>query len=150
MGGRMARGSSLSDDRVIDKLNRDFIAVDNNVSDMGFPANTPALQPWQNWFEKHPRNASNGFTTSVVMTPDGKMPLGTSGSGYIDEWANSICYDPAKYYDFLQGAQSKFQTYQRAVQNPDLGSRQIQLRQLYFDIMRENRSRNRGSNRADR
>src|SRR5271154_6950797 len=124
MGGRMARGSSLSDDRVIEKLNKDFIAVDNNVTDMGFPANTPALQPWQNWFNKHPRNAQNGFTTSVVITPDGKIPLGTSGSGYIDEFATSICYDPAKYYDFLQGSQGRFQQYQQTLQNPDPQGRQ--------------------------
>ncbi len=139
----MARGSSLSDDRVINEINRNFIAVDNNISDQGWPADTPALMPWQNWLSNHPGNARNGFTTSVVITPDGRTSLGTSGSGYISEWHSSICYDPTKYLGFLQGAQEKFGRYQNIAACPDAKQRAVQYMQLAREIMLENRDRNR-------
>jgi hypothetical protein len=141
MGGRMARGSSLSDDRVINQINQNFIAVDNNISDLGWPANTPALMPWQRWLSTHPNNAKNGFTTSVVVTPDGSMPLGTSGSGYVAEWHTSICYDPDKYLGFLEGAQQKYQQYRSIAAVEDPNQRYMLAQQLQRQVMQENRSR---------
>jgi hypothetical protein len=137
----MARGSSLSDDRVIDEINKNFIAVDNNISDQGWPANTPALQPWMNWLSNHPGNAHNGFTTSVVITPNGKMALGTSGSGYIAEWHSSICYDPDKYLGFLQGAEQKFDQYASIANQPESNQKYMQLGQLQRQVMMENHER---------
>jgi len=137
----MARGSSLSDDRVIDEVNKNFIAVDNNISDQGWPADTPALEPWERWLSLHPGNAHNGFTTSVVMSPNGTMALGTSGSGYIGEWHTSICYDPDKYLGFLQGAQQKFGQYATIQNQPESYQKMVQLSQLQRQVMMENRSR---------
>jgi hypothetical protein len=141
MGGRMARGSSLSDDQVINKLNHEFIAVDNNISDQGWPANTPALDQWHNWLDNHPSYAHNGFTTSVVISPDGRMALGTSGSGHVAEWHTSICYDPAKYFGFLEGAEQKFQQYREIASIPDPNQRYQMAVQLQRQVMMENRSR---------
>jgi hypothetical protein len=142
MGGRMARGSSLSDDRVINEINANFIAVDNNISDQGWPANTPALMPWQRWLGLHPGNSTNGFTTSVVMSPDGTMALGTSGSGHVSEWHTSICYDPDKYLGFLQGALGKYQQYRQIANTTDPNQRYSMAVQLQQQVMQENRSRN--------
>jgi hypothetical protein len=141
MGGRMARGSSLSDDRVINEINTNFIAVDSNISDQGWPANTPALAPWERWLGNHPGNSRNGFTTSVVMSPDGAMALGTSGSGYISEWHSSICYDPDKYLGFLNGALSKYQQYSQITRVVDPNQRYAMAVQLQQQVMQENRSR---------
>lgn len=138
----MARGSSLSDDRVINEINRNFIAVDNNISDQGWPANTPALTPWHRWLDMHPGNATNGFTTSVVMSPDGTVALGTSGSGHISEWHTSICYDPDKYLGFLNGAGQKYQQYSSIERIPDANQRDMLAQQLQRQVMMENRSRN--------
>ena len=137
----MARGSSLSDDQVINEINKDFIAVDNNISDQGWPANTPALMPWQNWLSNHPKNAQNGFTTSVVLSPDGMMALGTSGSGYVSEWHTSTCYDPRKYEGFLEGALEKYQQYKAVAAVEDPNQRYMRARQLLLQVQQENRSR---------
>jgi hypothetical protein len=141
----MARGSSLSDDRVINEINNNFIAVDNNISDQGWPANTPALTPWENWLNTHPKNSQNGFTTSVVISPDGRMALGTSGSGYVSEWHTSICYDPDKYLGFLNGAEEKYQQYQAIARTVDPNQRYSMASQLQRQIMQENRTRNNSS-----
>jgi hypothetical protein len=138
----MARGSSLSDDRVINEINSNFIAVDNNISDQGWPANTPALMPWENWLNNHQQNARSGFTTSVVISPDGGMALGTSGSGYVAEWHTSICYDPDKYLGFLQGAEKRFQQYQVIAKTADPNERYSMAARLQRQIMQENHSRN--------
>jgi hypothetical protein len=137
----MARGSSLSDDRVINQVNKDFIAVDNNISDQGWPADTPALAPWQRWLSNHPGNATNGFTTSVVISPDGQTPLGTSGSGYISEWHTSICYNPDKYLGFLDGGLQKYQQYRSIAEVQDPLQRGKLALQLQYQVMQENRSR---------
>jgi len=137
----MARGSSLSDNRVIEAINRDFIAVDNNISDQGWPANTPALEPWHMWLDNHPTNTRNGFTTSVVTTPDGRVALGTSGSGYIAEWHTSVCYDPQKYFGFLQGGLEKYRRLQSIASMPNANERNMMSAQLERDIRQENRSR---------
>jgi hypothetical protein len=137
----MARGSSLSDDRVIKAVNANFIAVDNNVTDQGWPADTPALAPWQRWLENHPDNAQKGFTTSVVIAPDGVMSLGTSGSGYIYEWHTSVCYDPDKYLGFLNGSLQKYRDYQTIMAEPNPFKRGAKTLQLVRDVAMENRSR---------
>ena len=137
----MARGSSLSDDQVINEINNNFIAVDNNISDQGWPADAPALVPWQNWLNNHPKNAQNGFTTSVVLSPDGRMSLGTSGSGYIAEWHTSTCYDPRKYQGFLEGALEKYQQYRAITAVEDPSRRNMMAQQLQRQVMMENRSR---------
>jgi hypothetical protein len=142
MGGRMARGSSLSDNRVIDYINKNFIALDDNISDVGFPPNTPALAPWGRWLQRHEANTRNGFTTSVVMTPDGNMPLGTSGSGYISEWHTSICYNADKYLMFLQDALKRYQQFKRIASLPNTSQRYTQIVQFHREIMEESRSRN--------
>jgi hypothetical protein len=137
----MARGSSLSDDQVISKVNSDFIAVDNNISDQDWPADTPALDPWQRWLSFHPNNAQNGFTTSVVISPDGKMALGTSGSGYISEWHTSVCYDAKKYSGFLDGTLERYKQYLDLAKITDPFQRGAAALKMVRDINLENHSR---------
>ena len=141
----MARGSSLSDNNVINELNRDFIAIDDNITLQGWP-DMPALAPWKRWFDKHSDSDGvhrNGFTTSVIVTPDGKMALGTSGSGYVSELQTSVCYRPDKYYDFLRTTRQRYDRLKQiqALPQPQRG---LQVAQMQMEIMQETASRSHG------
>ena len=103
----MARGSSLSDQNVIDELNKNFVAVNLNITEQGFPG-LPGLYGWQRAYQLRMARHQEGFTTSVVLTPDGKMSLGTSGTGFISERYTSTCYVPEKYLDFLKVAARRY------------------------------------------
>jgi hypothetical protein len=103
----MTRGSSLSDQRVRERINKSLIPVEINLSDVGFPTSVPGLKPWQNAYENDWRYKF-GFATSVVLSPDGKWPLGTSGSGHIWEYKTSINYNPDKYLQFVDECLDRF------------------------------------------
>lgn len=92
---------------MIEKIGRDFVAVEVNLSDRGFPREIPALKPWEAAYEKNWRHKF-GFATSVAVTPDGNGALGTSGCGHTWELDTSINYDPAKYLALLDGCLDRF------------------------------------------
>jgi hypothetical protein len=94
------KSGPLSNPDVIKKVNAEFIPVEINLTDEGFPASIPALQLWQKAFEEKPSHKM-GFATTVIVEPKGKYPLGTSGSGYLGEYATAINYHTDKYLKFL-------------------------------------------------
>jgi len=109
----MVRGRSLSDERVISFVNQNLIAVDLNCN-FGFPADTPALEPFRRFYEAHhtpgqgqgTERFSRGFTKSIVMTPDGYVRLSSTPSAMIsDDWRNNPNYNPDGYLEFLQAGQ---------------------------------------------
>jgi hypothetical protein len=87
---------------VIEKIGKDFVAVEVNLSDRGFPREIPALKPWEAAYEKSWRHKF-GFATTVLVNPEGTGALGTSGCGHTWEIDTSINYDPAKYLALLGG-----------------------------------------------
>ena len=97
----MTRGRALSDEKVIDRLNKDFVAVELNITDKGFPKDVAGLKLWESAFAKDKRY-QYGFATSVVLGPLGNIPYGTSGCGHTWEYDTSINYDAAKYFTFLE------------------------------------------------
>ncbi|HYE07962.1 MAG TPA: hypothetical protein VEL07_20760 [Planctomycetota bacterium] len=99
-GGRATRGTSLSDQRVIDRLRRDFVCLALDCKAMGFPAAMPGLRLCQQVYEGW-ADPTKGFSAACVLTPDGRHLMGTSGAGTIARYRESICYDPAKYARFL-------------------------------------------------
>lgn len=103
----MARGSSLSDDKVIAKVNQDFVAIEVNLTDTGFPKDVPALAPWEKAFESDWK-FEYGFATSVVIGPGAKGAFGTSGCGHTQEWDTSISYHADKYAKFLDESLDRF------------------------------------------
>ncbi|HLG42464.1 MAG TPA: hypothetical protein VI643_03785 [Planctomycetota bacterium] len=93
---------------MIDKINDKFVAVEINITDVGFPSDVPALEPWRKSYEKEWRHQF-GFATSVVIMPEGSGALGTSGCGHTWEWNTSINYDAARFTKYLDGCLDRFQ-----------------------------------------
>ena len=84
----------LSDGRVIDKINTQFVAVQINVVDQGFPKKLPAAK------RSAPERAEGrGYTSSVVVGSGGAQPLGTSGY---------ISFYPDRYLKFLDEPLDRF------------------------------------------
>lgn len=102
----MTRGSSLSDAKVIDYINANFIPVELNLSRTGFPKQLPGLKLWERAYKKDWRYRQ-AFATSVVLSPDGRCPLGTSGSGHRNEFASAANYHPEMYLSFLTASKSR-------------------------------------------
>jgi hypothetical protein len=143
----MARGSSLSDPKVINELNQNYIAINDNITLLGWP-NMPALAPWKRWFDRHSESDGvhrQGFTTSVAVTPDGKTVLGTSGSGYVSELATSVCYSPEKYYAFLQTAEQRYKRIKEISSLPP-AKQSLEMIRLKMEVLQETAARNKGSN----
>jgi hypothetical protein len=101
MGGRLARGSSLSDEKVIDLLNKEFVVLDLNVTDGAWPKELPGLNRWEAAWRSDWRY-QYAFTTQVVVSPDGTRALGTAGCGHEADYETAIQYHPDRYLPFLQ------------------------------------------------
>ncbi len=97
---RLTRGSSLSDGKVIAKINKEFVALEINITDDGFPKELPGLALWQKAYENDKKLAF-GFATTVALSPDGRFPLGTSGCVHLPHWDSTIGYEPAKFLAYL-------------------------------------------------
>lgn len=96
----------FADSGVASKLNSQFIALQLNLSETGFPPELPGLEPWRKAYEKDWKHQV-AFATSIVLFPNGKGVLGTSGCGHRWELDTSINYDPAKYLSFLAGCATR-------------------------------------------
>ena len=117
MGGRMVRGRSLSDDKVIDFVNSNLVAIDINCNE-GFPANTPSLDAYQRFYENHHTPGqgqgtvkySRGFTKSLVVTPDGANILSaTPNASITPDWQMNANYNASGYLNFLQDGVRRWQ-----------------------------------------
>jgi len=78
-----------------------------NITDQGFPKEIAALQPWHAAYEKDWR-FSMAFATSIAADPEGKYPLGTSGSGYLSEYDTSINYHSDRFLKYLNEALDRY------------------------------------------
>lgn len=134
----MVRGSSLSDETVIKEINDNFVAVEHNISDKGFPKSATGLKLWEHAFKRNWKHKF-AFATSVVLTPDGKMPLGTSGSGYRWEWETSANYHPNLYLAFLRDSYTRFNKYLSVKDDPSLHpmQRKLKLLALWGEAMKQ-------------
>jgi hypothetical protein len=103
MGDRVSKSSSLSDPKVIELLNRDFNAIELNVTDLGFPAWITALAPWKAIYDSSPE-ARAAFTNMAVVDADGVFLLGSGDTGKIGRTAAefSMNYQPDKYLKMLE------------------------------------------------
>lgn len=92
---------------MIELINKEFVSVEINVTETGFPEDIPALKPWKNAFEKDP-SYKVGFATSVVIGPGGAGAFGTSGCGHMDEWKESINYHADKFKGDLESSLARY------------------------------------------
>lgn len=116
----MMEGSSFSDEKVIEKIHAEFVALKLNVTEQGWPEELPGLALWEEAFGRDWRHRF-GFATSVVLGPSGEPAFGTSGSGYRWEWETAINYHPEKYLAFLEGSRERFREAVRIDADTTLG-----------------------------
>jgi hypothetical protein len=127
MGNRLSRSSVLSDPNVIDRVNRDFVAAELNVTDQGFPADLVGLAFWKRVYRSDPA-AQTGFGNQVVVDATGQYPLASGDDGQLDRWAHSINYNPQLYSEMLGQALERWhrlQAIQAAETPPAEKQRQI-------------------------
>ena len=137
------KSGPLSDGDVIEFVNRNFIPFVHDVSDARARGRLEALRPWEasylsNWTYRL------GFAVSVVVTPDGKLPLGATGLArghwwQLDQSANFI---PAKYRTFLGESKDRFDRL-RAIDGDLTTARDARRRALEGEILRSIRDANR-------
>ena len=125
----LTRGSSLSDDRVIAYINQNYIPIEVNITDSGFPDDVPALRVWQRAFKGF-WQSKFAFATSVAITPDGSLPLGSSGSGFKREWQTAINYHPDLYLGFLKDSLSRYNQICETRNDTSLNPMQKEMRML--------------------
>jgi len=106
-GGRATRGRALSDSKVIEMLNKDFIPFELNLTDQKFPETMPALLGWNLAYSLSPFK-DMGFTGCVVLTPDGKKDLGNAGDPSITNWQSCPQYYGDKFVTVLEKALKKY------------------------------------------
>jgi hypothetical protein len=95
------------------------VPIELNITDQGFPENISGLKWWQKAYGKA-RFFETAFATSVVLTPDGAMPLGSSGSGFPWQWKTAANYHPDLYLGFLTSALNRFNQMSGVVAKPQL------------------------------
>ena len=119
MGARLTRAVALSDPAVVDELNEHFVSLEINLSDQSFPAELGGLSIWKEAYERDSRY-SVGFSTSVVLGPDGTTPFGTSGCGHQGELETAINYHSDKFLAYLQESRDRYLRHKEALQANDL------------------------------
>jgi hypothetical protein len=83
----------LSDERVLAKIAKDYVAVHLNLTDQGFPREASGLKEIERDF-KHNLVAHYAYSLSVVLTPDGNKVLGQSrplGGNTIENFLMPKC-----------------------------------------------------------
>ncbi len=135
----MTRGSSLSDEKVIALLNQRFIPIELNITDQGFPE-VAGLKAWQRAFDKF-KWSKTAFATSVVLTPDGAAPIGSSGSGFAWEWKTATNYHADLYFKFLTEALGRYEKICSIKTDNRLSptEKQVRLAALSVEIMQQMR-----------
>jgi len=77
------RCQALSDDRVIQLINANFVAVALNVTRQGFPSELPALRWVEPIYRSNWRNQF-GFASCLLLDSTGAVFLGTTSAGGPD------------------------------------------------------------------
>ena len=97
----------LSQPKVIERLNRDFIPLEINLTDQGWPKEIPALWGWKLVFGTWD-HFKKGYTGMMITTPDGKTELGSAGDPSISAWKTSAHYHEDKFHQVLDKSLAAF------------------------------------------
>jgi hypothetical protein len=104
----MMRSSVLSDKTVIDEIKKNFIAIELNITDDGFPKDVPALKPWETAYNAN-KLYTVAFATSTVIGPTGKWFFGDSGSGHGHQAETAVNYHPDLFLKYLATCRERYQ-----------------------------------------
>ena len=109
----------LSDSRVITALNARFVPFRFNVSEVGFPTELPALEPWARYYAETERSHV-GFFGHVVVGTGGRGAFGYAGSGHAWEFETSANYQPDQYLAFLDASLERYRRARALTGDPRL------------------------------
>lgn len=104
MGDRLSKSSVLSDSKVIALLNEEFLTIDLNVTDLGWPEWMEGVAPWAAVYRAMPR-ARFAFANIAVVDGTGKVLLASGDDGLLPVDASkfaSINYDPVRFLKMLE------------------------------------------------
>jgi hypothetical protein len=134
------KSSSLSSDRVIDAVNRDFVPFLVDMTRDGFPA-VPGLAAWRRAYLSDWKHRS-GFATAVVLDARGQTPLATSGCGHLWEIESSLNFDPDRFLGFVVEGLDRARRHQAILSREDSEERSRSLRSLEGEILESLQARN--------
>lgn len=123
---------------MVQYINEHFVPIEVNLSKTGFPSELPGLKPWMNAYQKDWR-FQMAFATTVVLSEDGRWPLGTSGSGYRNEFATAANYHPDQFLSFLKEARQRATRIASVQNDPNLNGwqRAIQMQGIRKEILQQ-------------
>jgi hypothetical protein len=120
------------------------VAVEQNITDSDFPPSITGLALWQRGFRDQWRYKF-AFATSVVLTPDGAIPLGTSGAGFLSKWKTNANYHADLYRKFLIDSRSRYlRLADLSATESDAYERNLQLNSLKKEILQTLYAANKG------
>jgi len=103
----LIRGTVFSDPQVIDLINSEFIPVDVEITNYGFPQ-IPALQPIFKIYEKQ-YFCKFGFSVNIVIGPGINFPLGILAGNEQSSLNTAIEYSPMEFYRRLVAAKNRYE-----------------------------------------
>ena len=131
------KSGPLSDEKVIATINEHFVPFIHNVSDPSERSRMPALRPWEKCYETS-WTYRLGFTVSVVVSPDGKVPIASTdmARGHWWQLASSPNFVGEKYRTFLEEARGQFEQLRAVAEDPKRSpaEREAELRRLHEEI----------------
>lgn len=123
------RTVSLSNTKVQKMINESFVPlkvpIDYGTKD--FPLKWDAVQDWRRIYNLMGGPRTKGFTACVVVDPQTKLQLGSTGSAMVWELFDSIAYDPDKFAAMLEKAQQRLEKLQAIASDPGLGEIQKRI-----------------------
>jgi len=123
------RTVSLSNTKVQKMINESFVPlkvpIDYGTED--FPLKWDAVQDWRQVYNLMGGPRTKVFTACVVIDPQTKIQLGSTGSAMVWELFDSIAYDPDKFGSMLEKAQQRLQQLQAIASDPGLSEFQKRI-----------------------
>lgn len=100
------KSSVLSDDSVIDEVNRGYVAATFMI-DKEFTSNVAAFAPLQKAFRSDPEYQIY-FASSVILDPSGERIIGYSGRSFPPAFKPGGPYYVDKYLNWLRESRARF------------------------------------------
>lgn len=124
MGDRLSKSSVLSDSKVIELLNKEFLTIELNVTDVEWPPWMEGVAPWAQVFRAMPR-ARFAFANIAVVDWTGKVLLASGDDGLLPVDASkyfSMNYDPPRFLKMLEKALDRSRRLEAARTDPALSA----------------------------
>ena len=118
----MLKSSLLSDDSIIQAINRDFVPASFMI-EAGFPSDVAALAPVRDAFLSNP-DYKGFFSTVVVLDPSGTLLLGYTGRSYPPNFKPAGSYSNGRFARNLQRSLDRYARVKAVQADPSLSPAQ--------------------------